>query len=538
EPAVPSLTNDSVDARAAGQLRSLMTISTAVGASHRFEELLELIADEACSTLSAASLSISRLDGPARRLQTLVNVGRLGPGEERRPSAEFYQLADFPEVLVSLQAGYPYLAAVDDPDTDPAERDLLRALGKDAAVTIPIMCEQGLWGELWATTAPGSPRFTWEDLSFLFAVTGHVAAAIAHAERLGRLSDYAYTDELTGLFNRRKLHEELARMLAVNSGEAAADVALVMCDIEGLKSVSDTFGHEAGDRVLMKVADGLRAVTAGVKDALVCRLGGDEFCLLLPGQDAEQARTLAQMASDRLASLQPDPITISCGVAAGRAGALLPDHLLRSADAAQYQAKQTRPGSVVVAGDGPGGHTTVPLRRTVRDRAEPLAGLLDHTLHRLDTSAGAGPADRLGIVAAEFAARVGADAWAVAQGIGGERAMRTAQTWCADADHRALRAGAAQLTVAPTSERLHSALVESQTARLLLPDDPDWPVAPASGWPAAMLLAGARSDDGGWLVGLDVLEPDSVTRAITAAVRLLVCEAVRAAGTQTAHGLG
>ncbi|HUH08355.1 MAG TPA: hypothetical protein VML96_11215, partial [Egibacteraceae bacterium] len=47
EPAVPSLTNDSVDARAAGQLRSLMTISTAVGASHRFEELLELIADEA-----------------------------------------------------------------------------------------------------------------------------------------------------------------------------------------------------------------------------------------------------------------------------------------------------------------------------------------------------------------------------------------------------------------------------------------------------------------------------------------------------------
>lgn len=157
----------------------------------------------------------------------------------------------------------------------------------------------------------------------------------------------AVTDPLTGLFNRRYVDHHLARM-SEQSAVAGSALAVMMIDIDHFKAINDTYGHAAGDRVLVALAarlrDNLRAVD------LVARIGGEEFLIAMPRTSARQA----QGAADRLRRLvnqtpfdlgeayAPIPVTISVGVAlSDEAGQDQPDtHLMCDlADAALYRAK-------------------------------------------------------------------------------------------------------------------------------------------------------------------------------------------------------
>src|ERR671910_136122 len=98
------------------QLRAL--IDVAAGA-YRLEEVLELAAERSLEAIGGASLAISRWDMEAGIVRTLVNVGELGPGEERFPKDETYSVDDYPSVARVIREGRSSLAAVDDPDSDP-----------------------------------------------------------------------------------------------------------------------------------------------------------------------------------------------------------------------------------------------------------------------------------------------------------------------------------------------------------------------------------------------------------------------------------
>jgi GGDEF domain-containing protein len=93
------------------------------------------------------------------------------------------------------------------------------------------------------------------------------------------LLEAALTDPLTGLANRRKLMGDLEDRLRTASEERPLMLALF--DLDGFKSYNDSFGHPAGDALLMRMADQLRGELRGVADAY--RIGGDEFCVLVPG---------------------------------------------------------------------------------------------------------------------------------------------------------------------------------------------------------------------------------------------------------------
>ncbi|WP_305783000.1 putative bifunctional diguanylate cyclase/phosphodiesterase [Symbioplanes lichenis] len=149
-----------------------------------------------------------------------------------------------------------------------------------------------------------------------------------------RFAHDAAHDALTGLANRAKLTAELAEDPVT---------ALLLVDLDGFKAVNDTFGHAAGDELLVTVAQRLKAA-AGDK-ALPARLGGDEFAVLMRHGDVEDARLLARGILDRLAEPGlPAAVGASIGIAATvEAGDR--DQLLHEADMAMYEAKNNGKGT-------------------------------------------------------------------------------------------------------------------------------------------------------------------------------------------------
>src|SRR5829696_7188855 len=333
---------------AEAQLRALIDVAAVAAGAHRLEEVLELAAERALEALGGSSLAISRWDMESRVVRTLVNVGELGPGEERFPKDETYSVDDYPSVVTVIREGGSSLAAVDDPETDQAQRDLLARLGKESSLSAPMILGGEPWGELWVTSAPGQPRLTRDDETFLRAIADQLVGAIHRAELFAQIEKLAYTDSLTGLASRRAVETALEESCDAPAGPGSP--TLVLCDIDDLKQVNDSGGHEAGDAALRRAAEALVAAAAPHEDAVVGRFGGDEFCVLLPSGSAEDARVLALDAVRRLDAEGGE--RISCGVAARTDEANRPAELLRAADEAQYRAKRAGQGvDVVVAGE-------------------------------------------------------------------------------------------------------------------------------------------------------------------------------------------
>ncbi len=172
----------------------------------------------------------------------------------------------------------------------------------------------------------------------------------SHEDLLQRVS---LTDPLTGLPNRRhfdqRLREELARVDRFN-----LPLALMILDLDGLKEINDTGGHEAGDQALRAVARTFQRTCRNTD--LAARIGGDEFIVLAPNITESDAETLANRIrkslieeASRLSKALP-ALTLSIGVADTRCiEELSPDRLYAAADQALYRAKEKGKNNVVLA---------------------------------------------------------------------------------------------------------------------------------------------------------------------------------------------
>lgn len=129
----------------------------------------------------------------------------------------------------------------------------------------------------------------------------------------------AYTDPLTGLFNRRGLEVELPKLLAL-SRRYLAPVSVVMLDIDRFKAVNDTYGHPVGDEVLRRLGRILKESVR--KEDLAVRYGGEEFLLVLFGAEREAAKEVVERIRERFRNERvapiPYPLTLSAGIAGGR----------------------------------------------------------------------------------------------------------------------------------------------------------------------------------------------------------------------------
>nr|WP_240894990.1 GGDEF domain-containing protein [Kineococcus siccus] len=186
-------------------------------------------------------------------------------------------------------------------------------------------------------------------------------------EQAGKLAALARSDALTGLPNRRTSDAELERMRE-RAGCDGTPLSLAMLDLDHFKAFNDTFGHQAGDRLLVETGAAWRTVltasTGG--DAVLARWGGEEFVVLLPGRDAASARAAVQA----LRPATPAGQTFSAGVAQwdGRED---PGALVSRADAALYAAKTAGRDRVLLADEGEGAGEREAAGHRAGSRGEP-----------------------------------------------------------------------------------------------------------------------------------------------------------------------
>jgi diguanylate cyclase (GGDEF)-like protein len=160
----------------------------------------------------------------------------------------------------------------------------------------------------------------------------------------------AETDALTGFFNQRYFHETLRRE-ALRAQRYDRRLALLILDLDDFKSVNDRIGHLAGDAVLAQVAERLRNSIRSVD--VGCRVGGDEFAVIMPESTAEDATQLFQRMHDSVATVSVPGggrVRISAGIAELRHGETAAG-LFERADSALYQAKDLGKDRASVAAD-------------------------------------------------------------------------------------------------------------------------------------------------------------------------------------------
>jgi diguanylate cyclase (GGDEF)-like protein len=404
---------------------ALLRVAAAAAGAHDLDQVLEVAAEEARAAIDAASLSVSRWERDEGVLRTVINVGDLGPDEERYPNAEIHPLDHDRVAERLLTEGVAYFNSVDAPGVDEVSARRLHRLGKESEVGVPILVEGEAWGEVYATTAPGQPRFRSEDVRFLETVAGQLAVAIGRAELFSRVSRLAYEDPLTGLANRRALEERLQRAVA-RAGERDTPLAVLLCDVDELKAINDEAGHDAGDRALRTVAEALVAAAAARPGNLVGRLSGDEFCVVMEGASLDDARALAAAT---LATLREHDgeILISCGAAALGRGVDSLAELMRAADAALYRAKRSGGGQLFTAGSRGSDVAARPerrgLRRTIEERVRDAVKEL-HARFEGDL-AHEEPLQRLEAVAVGLSEALNTAAWAISFAPAGGETMHT-----------------------------------------------------------------------------------------------------------------
>ena len=248
----------------------------------------------------------------------------------------------------------PVLALIAVPGTN--RRAKLFTAACLGGIGLAMLARAGLtikWGSHADFLGPDWVQFASVLLFGVFAVLATLGVVWIEIEQLrADLARLAMIDPLTAILNRRAFMLEYERELSRCTREKVG-LALAIFDIDHFKDVNDNYGHLVGDQVLRRIADTLRASLRG--HDVLGRYGGEEFALLMPGADTaaamagtERARLAVGERPIRVGEVSI-PVTISAGVAAFGVNGSDWESLLRSADAALYEAKRGGRNRVVAA---------------------------------------------------------------------------------------------------------------------------------------------------------------------------------------------
>ena len=217
----------------------------------------------------------------------------------------------------------------------------------EALIVVPLVARGALKGTLNVYRIGEQASFTEEEFELAQRFGDAAALALDNAHIRDRLEREAQTDSLTGLYNHRYFHERLRRELTRASSEHGS-VAVVMLDIDDFKKLNDVFGHAVGDEVLTRIGDSLRAAVRGTD--VVCRIGGEEFAVIVPGAQPGHAVAVASRLADRVKEVEVElagTIAVSVGIAQGPEHAANPRELVACAEAAMMTAKARGKNQVV-----------------------------------------------------------------------------------------------------------------------------------------------------------------------------------------------
>ena len=276
-----------VEGRRARQFEALYEVGLAAAGERSLEELLKLVVEQATS-LSRTHGAMLALAGPDRRF--IIRALHKGGIPQLRDSVG-EPLAGISRAALETRDLVVAERYADHPSSTARLHDVIKS-----AVAIPLVAHGEVIGTL-AMYSTEPRRFSADTRRLVRLYAAQAAIAIANAQLLAETHRLARDDDLTGAMNRRSLMERLES--EIHSATRHGDIlAVVLCDVDGLKAVNDTAGHLAGNEVLLKVAAVMRE-TVRVED-VVARFGGDEFVILLPRTGLLPAQAIVGRMAARL----------------------------------------------------------------------------------------------------------------------------------------------------------------------------------------------------------------------------------------------
>lgn len=327
-------------------LRVINQLSNRIHASLELDDILREALDALAGLSHAPHIAIYLLSGDGRRLELAASSG-------------------FNEAFLEITRNIPVIGSLcgeavstrqimicedfrENARIQPYLRENLASVGLRTGLVAPLIYHDQVLGGL---NVVYGERHAFSDIEIdtLSAFSNTVALAIANSRHVVKLAYQARHDSLTRLPNRAVLHDDFVERIGRAAGRLSV---LMLLDLDRFKEVNDTLGHHVGDLLLTQIGPRLASALEDC-DSLICRLGGDEFALLVSGiEDDEAAVRLAQ----RLKQVLREPFVIQ-GIALQIGGsigvAVYPVHgdtshdLLRAADVAMYQAKQSGAGVAV-----------------------------------------------------------------------------------------------------------------------------------------------------------------------------------------------
>ena len=218
-----------------------------------------------------------------------------------------------------------------------------------AGLVVPLASEGRQIGALAAFTRTPSTDLSAETAAELEQLALRAGPALDNAHRFVQARFLADTDSLTGLQNRRRFHEQLAREVA-RANRYQRSLALIVLDVDDFKAINNRVGHLSGDLALAEVAQRAHAVVR--TSDIACRVGGDEFAVIMPESRLHEAEMLANRIADAVSGHpldQGDTLHVSAGVAELKTDDDA-NELFERADEALYRAKQAGKARTVAAG--------------------------------------------------------------------------------------------------------------------------------------------------------------------------------------------
>jgi diguanylate cyclase (GGDEF)-like protein len=304
-----------------------------LGSSIEFDELLDRILDAALEIpgFDAAMIALEEPSGPP----TIATRGMTAEEAAHPPSSGASDMPSGP-ITVSYRYG----------PADAANTDLIRGglfiwlAGREGQ-------SLGTLTMFWRTPGfdPSPAR-----VEALEQIAAACIPAIENARRYREARRLAETDALTGFYNQRYFHETLRRE-ALRAQRYGRRLALMLIDLDDFKRVNDTIGHLAGDAVLAQIAERMRDQIRSVD--IGCRIGGDEFAVILPESTTVDAEQLFQRMHDTIQTVNMpggQHVRISAGIAELQHGETAAG-LFERADSALYRAKDLGKDRVSVAPD-------------------------------------------------------------------------------------------------------------------------------------------------------------------------------------------
>jgi diguanylate cyclase (GGDEF)-like protein len=222
----------------------------------------------------------------------------------------------------------------------------------EALICVPLIARGQIKGALNIYREGDGVAFSETEFEIAKRFGDAAALSLDNAEIRERLEHQARTDSLTGLFNHSVFYERLLQSLQ-ESSRTHMPLAVLMLDIDDFKHVNDVHGHAVGDELLRFLAEALRAIVR--PEDVICRLGGEEFAVVMDGCGGEDAVRVAERVQSRLAAVDFPGIgrmTVSVGLALGPEHAMNPRELAACAEAAMMTAKAQGKNQVVLYDEG------------------------------------------------------------------------------------------------------------------------------------------------------------------------------------------